>query len=314
MTKELDKVYDVIVIGAGPGGMTAALYASRANLSTLLLEKGAPGGEMLNTADIENYPGFKSIAGYELADKMYEGAMSFDAEHQFADVTGISDEGDIKIVHTSKADYKSKTVIIATGASHRQLGIRGEEEYQGKGVSYCAVCDGNFFRKKNVVVIGGGDSAVEEGTYLSQLADSVTIVHRRDQLRAQAVLQQRAFEKENVHFLYDTVPLEILGDTHRVTGLRLQNVKTKEESELAIDGVFIYVGVIPVSEAFTSLGITNEQGWIKTDDHMQTSRPGIFAIGDVREKHLRQIATAVGDGAIAGQAVYQYIEAQGDLK
>lgn len=309
MTKvKEDRLYDVVIIGAGPGGMTAALYASRANLSTLILEKGAPGGEMLNTADIENYPGFSAIPGYELADKMYEGAMQFGAEHRLGEVSGITDLGHEKIVHTKKQDYRAKAVIIATGASHRQLNIEGEAAYQGQGVSYCAVCDGNFFRGKQVVVIGGGDSAVEEGTYLSQLAESVTIIHRRDQLRAQVVLQERAFAKENVHFVYDTIPLAILGDGQQVTGIRVQNVKTKEESVIDTSGVFIYVGVLPVSDAFKDLGITDEQGWIVTDDQMATSRPGIFALGDVRQKHLRQIATAVGDGAIAGQAAYHYLE------
>ncbi|WP_022796780.1 thioredoxin-disulfide reductase [Bavariicoccus seileri] len=304
--------YDVIIIGSGPGGMTAALYASRANLKTLILEKGVPGGELLNTAEVENYPGFASIDGPDLAEKMYEGAMQFGAEHQFGEVKTVIDHGDYKEVKTRKKDFTTKVVIIATGSVHRKLGIPGEEEYAGRGVSYCAVCDGAFFKGQPIVVIGGGDSAVEEGTYLTQFGESVKIVHRRDELRAQKILQDRAFRNEKIDFVWDTIPLEVLGDGQKVTGIRLKHKKTGEESVVDTAAVFIYVGLLPVTEPFKELGITDDEGWIITDDTMATKIPGIFAVGDVRQKTLRQIATAVGDGGQAGQEAYNYIEALAD--
>lgn len=308
MEKELeDRIYDVVVIGAGPGGMTAALYASRSDLDTLILEKGVPGGQLMNTAEIENYSGFKSIDGPDLASNMYEGATAFGAEYSLGDVQEIIDGPDYKKVVASDKVYKTRTVIIATGAEHRKLGIPGEDKLRGRGVSYCAVCDGAFFRNRPLVVVGGGDSAVEEGTYLTQFASEVTIIHRRDELRAQKILQDRAFENEKVNFIWDTVVEEIQGD-NKVESLRLKNVKTGEISEFETEGTFIYVGLIPNTEAIQDLGITDEEGWILTDEYMQTSIPGIYAIGDVRQTVLRQVATAVGDGSIAGDQVYKYIQ------
>lgn len=305
--EEEKKVYDVIVIGAGPGGLTAALYASRSNLSTLILEKGIPGGQMNNTAEIENYSGFSSIMGPDLSMKMYEGAKQFGAEHVYGDVKEIIDHTTEKELVVSNKSYFAKSVIIATGAEHKKLGVTGEAEYNGKGVSYCAVCDGAFFRDKHVVVVGGGDSAVEEGTYLTQFASKVTIVHRRDELRAQKILQDRAFKNDKIDFIWDSVVEEIEGDD-KVTGVQLKNVRTGDVSTLAADGVFIYIGLLPNSDSFTNLPITNEEGWIETDSQMMTSVPGIFAIGDVRDTVLRQVATAVGDGSVAGNAAYQYVE------
>ena len=303
--------YDVIVIGAGPGGMTAALYASRANLSVLLLDRGIYGGQMNNTAAIENYPGFKSIQGPDLASAMYEGATQFGAEYGYGAVEKIVDNGDTKTVTTDTDEYTAKAVVIGTGSQYRKLGVPGETEFSGRGVSYCAVCDGAFFRNKHVVVVGGGDSAIEEGIYLTQLADNVTVVHRRDQLRAQKVAQDRAFANEKMDFVWNTEVTKIVGDDMKVTGVELKNNQTGETSTMAADGVFIYVGNVPMTEPFAGLGVTNEVGWIPTDDKMRTSVPGVFAIGDVREKDLRQITTAVGDGGIAGQQVFQYLE---DLK
>lgn len=308
MEKEVvEKIYDVLVIGAGPGGMTAALYASRANLSTLLLERGAPGGQLINTADVENYAGFKSIKGPELAAQMYEGATQFGAEYTFGDVQEIIEGKEFKQVVTSTKIYKTRSVIISTGAEHKKIGIPGEETLNGRGVSYCAVCDGAFFRERPLAVIGGGDSAVEEGTYLTQFASEVTIIHRRDKLRAQNILQDRAFANEKVNFIWDTVAEEIVGENN-VKSIRLRNVKTGEESTLEVDGVFVYIGLLPNSDAFVDLGITDEEGWIVTDENRQTAVPGIFAVGDVRKTVLRQIATAVGDGSIAGDAAYKYVE------
>lgn len=302
-----DKIYDVLVIGAGPGGMTAALYASRANLSTIMLERGAPGGQMINTAEIENYSGFDSIMGPDLATNMFEGSQQFGAEYTYGDIKEIIDGPEYKEVKTADKSYFARAIIIATGAEHKKLGISGEQQLNGSGVSYCAVCDGAFFRDKHIAVIGGGDSAVEEGTYLTQFAKKVTIIHRRDQLRAQKILQNRAFKNEKVDFIWDTVVDEIRGE-HKVESLLTRNVNTNETEELPFDGVFIYIGLIPNSEVCGDLPITDEDGWIVTDEKMQTAIPGIFAIGDVRATVLRQVATAVGDGAIAGNEVFHYVE------
>lgn len=300
--------YDVIIIGAGPAGMTAALYAARANLNTLLLERGIPGGQMNNTAEVENYPGFDSILGPDLALKMYDGINQFGVEHGYGNVVEVKDHHDYKEVITDDASYEAKVVIIATGCEHRNLEVPGEAEYSGRGVSYCAVCDGAFFRNKKLIVVGGGDSAVEEAIYLTQFADEVKIVHRRDALRAQKIIQDRAFASEKISFIWDSVVEEIKGDDQKVTGVQIKNVKTGETYEEAADGVFIYIGLIPLTQAFTSLGITDDAGWIVTDERMQTKIPGLLACGDARQKHLRQITTAVGDGGIAGQQAYQYIE------
>lgn len=303
---------DVIIIGAGPGGMTAALYASRAELSVLVLEGGIPGGQMNNTAEVENYPGVGIVQGPELAEKMLADSSNFGAEHAYGFVTEIEDHGDYKTVVTDDERYDTKAVIIATGSEHRKLGAPGEEEFGGRGVSYCAVCDGPFFRNKHLVVVGGGDSAVEEGSYLTQVAEKVTVIHRRDKLRAQKILQERAFKNEKMEFIWNTTVEEIVGDDRQVTGLRLKNTETGEVTDFVADGVFIYVGLDPLSKPFASLGITDESGWIETDAHMATKVPGIYAIGDVRATVLRQVATAVGDGSIAGQEVYKYIEALND--
>ncbi|MCJ0588281.1 thioredoxin-disulfide reductase, partial [Enterococcus cecorum] len=283
--------YDVIIIGAGPAGMTAALYAARANLNTLLLERGIPGGQMNNTAEVENYPGFDSILGPDLALKMYDGINQFGVEHGYGNVVEVKDHHDYKEVITDDASYEAKVVIIATGCEHRNLEVPGEAEYSGRGVSYCAVCDGAFFRNKKLIVVGGGDSAVEEAIYLTQFADEVKIVHRRDALRAQKIIQDRAFANEKISFIWDSVVEEIKGDDQKVTGVQIKNVKTGETYEEAADGVFIYIGLIPLTQAFTSLGITDDAGWIVTDERMQTKIPGLLACGDARQKHLRQITT-----------------------
>lgn len=303
--KEIRQV-DVVVIGAGPGGLTAALYASRANLKTVIIEKGMPGGEVNNTADVENYPGFKLISGPELANHFYESSMGFGAEFVYDNVTSLEVSDLQKIVHTDKTSYQAPVVIIATGSHHRKLGVVGEEEFAGRGVSYCAVCDGFFFRDKHVVVVGGGDSAVEEGNYLTQFASKVTIIHRRDELRAQKVLQERAFANEKIEFVWDSVVEEILGD-EQVSEIAVCNVKTNERTTIQADGVFIYVGLIPNSSLVKDLGVVDDEGWVITNTQMATTIPGLFAIGDVRQTHLRQIATAVGDGSHAGHMAYQYI-------
>ena len=270
-------MYDTIIIGSGPAGMTAALYAARSNLKVAVIEQGAPGGQMNNTSDIENYPGYDLISGPELSMKMHEPLEKFGVENLYGIVTAVEDHSNFKKVLTDDNSYETKTVIIATGAKHRPLAVAGEETYNSRGVSYCAVCDGAFFRGQDLLVVGGGDSAVEEALFLTRFANKVTIVHRRDELRAQKVLQERAFANDKVDFIWDSVVKEIKGNDLKVTNVDIE------------------------------LDITDEAGWIPTDDHMKTKAAGVFAIGDVRQKDLRQITTAVGDGAVAAQEAYQYI-------
>lgn len=306
MTEE--RVYDVIIAGAGPAGMTAAVYASRANLDTLMIERGIPGGQMANTEDVENYPGYDHILGPDLSNKMFEHAKKFGAEYAYGDIKEVTDHGDYKVIIAGDKEYKTKALIIAAGAQFKKLGIPGEEELAGRGVSYCAVCDGAFFKERNLVVVGGGDSAVEEGGYLTRFADKVTIIHRRDELRAQKILQDRAFANDKIEFIWDTVVTAINGPEGKVSGVTLKNSKTGEETEFPADGVFPYIGMDPLSEPFASLGITNDEGYIETDENMATKVPGIFAAGDIRAKKLRQIVTATGDGSIAAEEAISYIE------
>ena len=299
-------MYDTIIIGAGPAGMTAALYAARSNLKVALIEGGLPGGQMNNTSDIENYPGYANISGPELAEKMFEPLENLGVEHLYGFVKDIENHDDVKKVITDDEEFETRTVIVATGSKHRLLGVPGEEELNSRGVSYCAVCDGAFFRDQDLLVVGGGDSAVEEAIFLTQFAKSVTIVHRRDELRAQKVLQDRAFANEKIKFIWDSVVKEIKGE-NRVESVEIENVKTGQVTDQAFGGVFIYVGLDPVSDFVQELQIRDQAGWIVTDDHMKTSVAGVFAVGDVRQKDLRQVTTAVGDGAIAGQEAYKYI-------
>ncbi|VUX02504.1 Thioredoxin reductase [Streptococcus pasteurianus] len=301
-------MYDTLIIGSGPAGMTAWLYAARSNLKVGIIEQGAPGGQMNNTSEIENYPGYDHISGPELSMNMHAPLEKFGVENIYGIVKSIEDAGDVKRVITEDTSYEAKTIILATGAKYRTLDVPGEEEYTSRGVSYCAVCDGAFFRNQDLLVVGGGDSAVEEAVYLTQFAKSVTIIHRRDELRAQKILQDRAFANDKINFIWDSVVKEIKGTDIKVSGVTVENVKTGELSEHEFGGIFIYVGVNPVTSMVADLGITDEAGWVITDERMMTPKAGIFAIGDVRQKELRQIATAVGDGAIAGQGVYQYIE------
>lgn len=303
-----DRMFDVIIAGAGPAGMTAAVYASRANLDTLMIERGIPGGQMANTEDVENFPGFDHILGPDLSNKMFDHSKKFGAEYAYGDIKEVIDHGEYKTIIAGKKEYKTRTLIITTGAQFKKLGITGEEELGGRGVSYCAVCDGAFFKNRNLVVIGGGDSAVEEGIYLTRFAEKVTVVHRRDELRAQKIIQDRAFDNDKIDFIWDTVAKKINGPDGKVSSVSLQNVKTKEEYDYDIDGVFVYIGMVPLSEPFKSLGITDEEGYIPTNEHMETSVPGVFAAGDIRAKTLRQIVTATGDGSIAGEAAIKYTE------
>lgn len=303
-----EKIYDVVIIGAGPAGMTAAVYASRANLSTLMIERGIPGGQMANTEAVENYPGFDTILGPELSTKMFEHAKKFGAEYAYGDVNEIIDGEEYKIIVSGKKQYKTRTIIITTGAEYKKLGIPGETELGGRGVSYCAVCDGAFFKQKKLIVIGGGDSAVEEGIYLTRFADQVTIVHRRDKLRAQKIIQDRAFANEKIDFIWNTTVKEIHDVDGKVGKVTLVSTVDGTETEEDADGVFVYVGMLPLTAPFASLNILNDAGYIVTNEKMETSIPGIYAAGDVREKMLRQIVTATGDGSIAAQSAQHYVE------
>ena len=302
-----EKIYDLIIIGAGPAGMTASIYASRANMTVLMLERKYPGGQMLATEEIENYSGYEMVTGPELSEKMFEHSKKFGTEFAFGNITKVGMKDNLKFVVAGEKEYIAKSIIIATGSEHRNLDVPGEEQFSGKGVSYCAVCDGAFFRNKEVVVVGGGDSAVEEALYLSNLVSKVTIVHRRDELRAQKIIQDRAFAKGNIEFIWDSVVTEIKGE-RKVSSVEVRNVKTEEISSIPTDGIFIYVGRIPQTNDFTGLGITNSSGYILTNEKLETTIPGIFAAGDVREKEIRQVVTATSDGAIAAQGVYSFVE------
>ncbi|HWJ77701.1 MAG TPA: thioredoxin-disulfide reductase [Niallia sp.] len=303
-----EKIYDVIIIGAGPAGMTAAVYTSRADLSTLMIERGIPGGQMANTEEIENFPGFESILGPDLSNKMFNHAKKFGAEYAYGDIKEIVDGKEYKTVKAGTKEYKGRAIIISTGAEYKKVGVPGEKELGGRGVSYCAVCDGAFFKNKRLFVIGGGDSAVEEGVYLTRFASQVTIVHRRDELRAQKILQQRAFDNEKVDFIWNHTIKAINEKDGKVGSVTLISTVDDSEQVLDADGVFIYIGMVPLSKPFENLGITNENGYIETNDQMETKVPGIFAAGDIREKTLRQIVTATGDGSIAAQSVQHYVE------
>ncbi|WGG45167.1 thioredoxin-disulfide reductase [Rossellomorea sp. DA94] len=303
-----EKIYDVIIVGAGPAGMTAAVYTSRASLSTLMLERGVPGGQMANTEEVENYPGFDHILGPDLSNKMFDHAKKFGAEYAYGDIKEIVEGEDFKIVKTGSKEFKARAVIITTGAEYKKIGVPGEKELGGRGVSYCAVCDGAFFKGKDLVVVGGGDSAVEEGVYLTRFANKVTIVHRRDELRAQKILQQRAFDNEKVDFIWNHTVKEINDKDGKVGSVTLVSTENGEETDFQADGVFIYIGMLPLTKPFANLGIINSEGYIETNEQMETKVPGIFAAGDVREKQLRQIVTATGDGSIAAQTAQHYIE------
>lgn len=308
-----ETIYDVVIVGAGPAGMTAAVYASRANLNTVMLERGMPGGQMANTEEVENFPGFDFITGPDLSTKMFEHSQKFGAEYKYGDIKSVEVEGDIKILKTSTEDIKTKAVIIATGAEYKKVGVDGEDPLGGRGVSYCAVCDGAFFKEKELVVIGGGDSAVEEGVFLTKFADKVTIVHRRDDLRAQKILQDRAFRNDKIDFIWDTQIQSINGES-RVESVTLMDKNDGSIYDYQADGVFIYVGMKPLTDPFGGLGILNEEGYIDANEEMETSIPGIFAAGDVCAKTLRQIVTATGDGSIAAQNAESYIEKLADMQ
>ncbi len=305
--ESLEKDFDVIVIGAGPGGLTAAIYARRAGLKTLVFERATEGGQITLTNMVEDYPGFSSISGEGLAEKFTEHARELGAKFANEEVLSLKIE-DVKEIKTDLGnEYTAKIVVVATGSNPRKLGVPGEEEFANRGVSYCAVCDGSFFKDKKVVVIGGGDSAVEEAIYLSKIASKVTVIHRRDKLRAQKIVQDRAFAIDNIEFLWDSVVTEIGGNSS-VEHVVVKNVKTEESKEFRTDGVFIYVGLVPNSQLVRNVIETDERGFIITNEHMETNVKGLYAVGDVRKTVLRQVVTAAADGAIAAVDMTKYFD------
>jgi thioredoxin reductase (NADPH) len=299
--------YDVAIIGAGPAGLSAAIYAARGGLKTVVFENALVGGQIVVTQDVENYPGFEeTVSGFEIADKMHKQAQKFDAEFKTEEVKAIALEGCCKIIETNNATYRAKAIIIATGAHPRTLQVPGEERLTGRGVSYCATCDGALYRDKTVAVIGGGDSAVEEALFLTRFAKKVYIVHRRDELRAVKIAQTRAFNNPKIEIIWDSVVQEVNGDT-MVESVTLFNRKTQKSSRLGVDGVFIYVGIIPNNKLIESRVECDEQGFILTDETCHTNIPGIYAAGDIIQKVLRQVVTAVSDGAIAAFSAEKWI-------
>jgi thioredoxin reductase (NADPH) len=299
---------DVIIIGGGVAGLSAALYASRARLKTLMLERGVPGGQLATTEEVENYPGFLHITGPELMAKMEEQAKHFGTEIMMGvEITSMDLTGDIKKIVTPDGVHEGRTVILAMGAEYRPLGVPGEDRLRAKGVSYCATCDAAFFRDRKVAVIGGGSTAVEEGTFLTKFASDVTLIHRRDKLRAEKILQERAFSNPKMGFMWDTVVDSIHGE-HSVSSVTLRNIKTGETHDEAVDGVFIFVGMDP-NTALVKGQVTMDSGnYILTDDWMATNLPGVYAAGDVRKTVLRQAVTSASDGAIAAVAAEKYLE------
>lgn len=306
------KEYDVVVVGAGPAGLTAALYTGRANLRTVVIDRvGMGGGQLLNTELIEDYTGFKSVTGAELAQKFQEHAEEFGAEIVYGNVTEILAAPDARSVTVKTDDgteYRAKAAIVCSGGQPRKLGVPGEQELAGRGVSYCAICDGAFFKGEVLAVVGGGDSAVEEATFLTRYGSKVYIIHRRDQFRATRILQDRAFANPKIEVIWNTV-VEEIGGNDKVEWLRLRNVQTGAERVLPVGGVFIYIGFQPQSDLFPQGIKTDPQGFIITDEKMETSLPGVFAAGDVRAQYVRQITNAVGDATTAAIAVTRRIEA-----
>jgi len=299
---------DLIIIGAGPAGLTAGLYAARARLKTLMLEKLSPGGQVLMTDWVENYPGFPDgISGFELMDKMRRQAEKFGLDIKSTEVSRLDVLKEKQILATDNGNLESKAIILACGATPQRLGIEGESLLTGKGVSYCATCDGPFYREQEVAVIGGGDTAVEEALFLTKFASKIYLVHRRDKLRATKLLQERAWSEEKIEIVWDSIPKRIVGEAG-VEGIDLKNVKTGEESHLPVQGVFVFIGYRPNNELVKGLLECDERGFVVTNKFMETSEVGVFAVGDVRSKLLRQISTAVGDGATAAFAAERYLE------
>ena len=303
----MNNLYDMIVIGGGPGGYTAALYAARAGLSVVVLEKLSAGGQAALTEQIDNYPGFEEgIDGFTLGEKMQQGAERFGVVTELAEVYSANLSGDIKTVETSEGVFSGKTVVIATGAGPRELGVPGEKELVGRGVNYCAACDGMFFKGKKVAVIGGGNTAVADANVLSRICEKVTLVHRRDTLKAEKIYHDALNKTENVDFRWNSTVSELISDK-KLTGVRLKDVKSGEQSVLEVDGIFVSVGRKPATELFKEQLDLDGSGYIIADESTRTNIPGVFAVGDVRTKAVRQVVTAVSDGAVASHYAERYL-------
>lgn len=310
--KELD--FDTIILGGGPAGLSAAIYAGRGNIKTAVVDLTMFGGQPSNYLEIENYPGFPISGGYDLMEKFEEHADKFGIEKfPCQEIVRIDLTSKIKTIESEDTIFKAKTVILATGAKPTKLNIKGENEFIGRGVSYCAVCDGAFYRQKTVCVVGGGNSAVEEACYLTKFADKVYIIHRRDKLRADKIVQERAFANPKIEFVWDTVPVEIKG-SDKVETFVVRNVKTGEISEIKTDGVFPYIGFTPNTNLFEGQLEQTPQGFVETDVYMQTSVEGVYAAGDVRNTPLRQVITAAADGAVAACSAVKYLEQSEPVK
>jgi thioredoxin reductase (NADPH) len=304
---EEPKAYELVIIGGGPAGLTAAIYAGRARVPTCALIGTLPGGQPANTAGVDNFPGFpEGIAGSELAQRFQDQAKRFGATLVPEAVTEVDLSEPPFVIRSSRRRYQAQSVIVATGAAPRRLGIPGEEKFYGRGVSSCATCDGFFYRDKQVVVVGGGDSAVDEAIFLTKFAEKVTVIHRRDELRATKIYQERAFASPKIDFVWDSVVEEILGD-QTVTGVRVRNVKTEESNMIRTDGVFIYIGMEPKSDLFVGQLELDRQGYVISDRRQHTNVPGVFVAGDVQDPHYRQVVIAAGTGAIAAMEAERYL-------
>lgn len=303
-----DKTFDIIILGGGPAGLSAAIYAARSAAKTAIIDISMLGGQPSNYLELENYPGFAKIGGYDLMEKFEEHADMFGIQKfPMEEIQSVDLTSDIKTVTTLNGEFKAKSIIIATGAQSKKLGVEGEKEFVGRGVSYCAVCDGAFYKDKVVAVVGGGNAAVEEACYLTKFASKVYLIHRRDELRADKIVQDRAFKNEKLEFIYDTIVNKINGE-NLVKSATIENVKTHEIKDLAIDGIFPYIGFEPNADLFTGQIKQDKNGFIIVDEAMQTSVKGVYAIGDVRVTPLRQVITAAADGAIAAVYAGRYIE------
>ena len=306
--------FDTVILGGGPAGFSAGLYAARGELSTAIVDVNMLGGQPSNYLELENYPGFVCIGGYELMEKFEEHADKFGInKFPMQEILSVDLISNPKVIKTKEYEFNAKTVIIATGAKPMKLGVKGEKEFVGRGLSYCAVCDGAFYKDKVVAVVGGGNAAVEEAIYLTRFASKVYLIHRRDELRADKIVQCRAFENPKLEFVFDSVVKEIVGEDC-VKSLVLENVKSKELTNLSVDGVFPYIGISPNVDNFSGQITQDSKGFILTDDTMETSIDGVFAVGDVRVTPLRQVITAAADGAISAVYASRYIEAQKEIK
>ncbi|MGB4984889.1 MAG: FAD-dependent oxidoreductase [Erysipelotrichaceae bacterium] len=305
----MEKLYDLAIIGSGPSGITCSIYASRANLKVALIEKGAPGGKLVKTYHIENYPAIKESSGVDLALSMFDHATAFGSEFVYGDVSKVNDLGDIKeVIFASGEKVQAKSIYIATGTDERLMNIENENKMIGRGVSFCAVCDGSFYKGQDVVVVGGGNAALEESIYLTQFVNKVTIVVRRDVFRAEPLVIEEAYNNPKIEIITKYTPNKVIVEDNKVAGLEITSVETGESKVINCQGIFPYIGAIPATAFVKDLDITNEQGYILVDEKMQTKIKGIYAGGDVIVKQLRQVVTATSDGAIAAHNITKYLK------